>query len=62
MDTQAGHRYNRADLIMQAAIDGQGLALARHVLVARDVAAGKLVPLYPDSIQDQSVYLVCQKA
>lgn len=47
---------------MQAAIDGQGLALARHVLVARDVAAGKLVPLYPDSIQDQSVYLVCQKA
>ena len=62
IDTQAGHRYNRADLIMQAAIDGQGLALARHVLVARDVAAGKLVPLYPDSIQDQSVYLVCQKA
>ena len=61
IDIQAGYRYNRADLIMQAAIDGQGLALARHVLAAREVAEGRLVPLYPDVVQDQSVYLVCRK-
>lgn len=53
IDIQAGYRYNRADLIMQAAIDGQGLALARHVLAAREVAEGRLVPLYPDVVQDQ---------
>lgn len=62
IDTQAGHRYNRADLILQAAIEGQGLALTRHVLVAREIAAGRLVLLYRDCIQDQSVYLVCQKS
>ncbi|HBO38984.1 MAG TPA: hypothetical protein DD638_10010, partial [Pasteurellaceae bacterium] len=60
INTQTGYRYNQADLIMQAAINGQGIALARHVLVARQVAEGKLVPLFPEYTQDQSVYLVCR--
>ncbi|SBT14074.1 transcriptional regulator GcvA [Vibrio celticus] len=61
VDCNAGYSFNQADLIVQAAIDGQGVALGRHSLVARDVAAGKLVPLFGHALEDDGVYLVCLK-
>ncbi|MCI7479511.1 MAG: LysR substrate-binding domain-containing protein [[Pasteurella] aerogenes] len=61
INTQTGYRYNQADLIIQAAVNGQGIALVRHVLVARYVAEGKLVPLYPEYTPDQNIYLVYRK-
>lgn len=61
VDHNSGNRFNQADLIVQAAINGQGVALARHALVAREVAQGRLVPLFGHIIEDDGVYLVCLK-
>jgi LysR family glycine cleavage system transcriptional activator len=33
--------------VLQAAIDGQGVALARSIMARDDVAAGRLVRLFP---------------
>lgn len=43
--TQPGHSltYNEMSLAIDAACEGQGVALARTALVARDLAAGRLV-------------------
>jgi len=61
VDHNSGNRFNQADLIVQAAIDGQGVALGRHALVAREVANGRLVPLFGHIVEDGGVYLVCLK-
>ncbi len=57
----SGYRYNKADLVVNAALSGQGVALARHVLVAQEVAKGNLVPLTNRMTPDESVYIVCLK-
>ncbi|MGB5446319.1 MAG: transcriptional regulator GcvA [Psychromonas sp.] len=61
VDHNSGNRFNQADLVVQAAIDGQGVALGRHALVAREVAKGRLVPIFNHVIEDDGVYLVCLK-
>ncbi len=61
VDYNGGYRFNQADLIVRAAIDGQGVALGRHALVARDVARGRLVPLFERVVEDDGVYIVCLK-
>lgn len=43
IDTARGLQVNASMLAIQAALDGQGVALGRSVLVADDVAAGRLV-------------------
>jgi LysR family transcriptional regulator, glycine cleavage system transcriptional activator len=40
-------RINNSAAVLQAAIDGQGVALARSVMAHDDVAAGRLVRLFP---------------
>ena len=40
---ERGPRYTMANVAVQAAIAGQGLALAGSVLVADNIAAGRLV-------------------
>lgn len=40
---QGGARYASSDLVLRAAMQGQGVALARHRLVADDLAAGSLL-------------------
>lgn len=37
-----------AAAVLQAAIDGQGVALARSIMARDDVAAGRLVRLFPE--------------
>lgn len=63
-----GLRINDSAAVLQAAIDGQGIALARSVLAAADLKAGRLVHLFPDltSLAGLNYYLVyrpedCQK-
>ncbi len=34
--------------VLQAAVDGQGIALARDVMARDDVAAGRLIRLFPE--------------
>ena len=45
--TDRGLRINDSAAVLQAAIDGQGVALARSVMAHDDLAAGRLVRLFP---------------
>ena len=44
----AMQRYSEATPLLQAAIDGHGVALARSAMAQDDVTAGRLVRLFPD--------------
>ena len=46
--TQRGLRINNSAGVLQAAIDGHGIALARSIMAQDDLAAGKLVRLFPE--------------
>lgn len=46
--TRAGLKVNNSAAVLQAAIDGHGIALARSVLVRDDLAAQRLVRLFPE--------------
>jgi LysR family glycine cleavage system transcriptional activator len=56
-----GLRFSQADLMLQAAAQGQGVALARYSLVHDDLVAGRLVPVLKDSMlrARYDYYLVC---
>ena len=45
--TDRGLRINTSAAVLQAAIDGQSVALARSVMAHDDLAAGRLVRLFP---------------
>ncbi len=45
---QRGLKINNSATVLQAAIDGHGVALARSVMVADDLKTGQLIRLYPD--------------
>lgn len=45
--TQRGLKVNNSAAVLQAAIDGHGVALARSVLAQDDVTAGRLIRLFP---------------
>ncbi len=44
-----GPGYSHGSMSIEAAIRGEGVALGRSVLVAEDLAAGRLVALFPDA-------------
>ncbi|MBU2858048.1 LysR family transcriptional regulator, partial [Acidithiobacillus ferrooxidans] len=46
--TQRGMRINNSAAVLQAAIEGHGVALARSVMARDDLASGRLVRLFPD--------------
>lgn len=43
-----GMQINNSAAVLQAVIDGQGIALARNVMARDDLAAGRLVRLFPE--------------
>ncbi|SMC20945.1 transcriptional regulator, LysR family [Andreprevotia lacus DSM 23236] len=45
--TTRGMQINNAAAVLQAAIDGQGVALARSVMARDDLASGRLLRLFP---------------
>ncbi|UZE25790.1 transcriptional regulator GcvA [Pseudomonas sp. B21-056] len=45
--TSRGMKINNSAAVLQGAIDGQGVALARSVMARDDLAAGRLVRLFP---------------
>ena len=49
----------RADLVLQAACGGQGVALVRHSLCADDLRQGILQRPFADVLHDGQVWLVC---
>lgn len=46
--TSRGMKINNSAAVLQAAIDGQGIALARSVMARDDLAAGRLARLFPE--------------
>lgn len=50
VDASRGMQVNNSAAVLQAAIDGHGVALARSVLVNDDVASGRLIRLFPDVV------------
>ena len=58
-----GQRYSHSSLVIQAAIDGQGVALGRSTLVALDLEAGRLVqPFGPALPSVYACYVVSPPA
>ncbi|CAB3792402.1 Glycine cleavage system transcriptional activator [Paraburkholderia caffeinitolerans] len=52
-------RFNQTSLAIDAALEGQGIALAHWAFVARDVAAGRLTRVFEDELRtDAGFYLV----
>lgn len=59
LDVRKGPRLTSTDLVLQAAASGQGAALARHQLAARDVASGVLIrPLGELSVVLENSYWI----
>jgi LysR family transcriptional regulator, glycine cleavage system transcriptional activator len=46
--TTRGMKINNSAAVLQAAVDGRGIALARSVMARDDLATGRLVRLFPD--------------
>lgn len=64
-DAGAAHGtvLNRASMVIDAAINGQGIALARTTLAAWDLINGRLVRPFPDSLPLSKTYwIICPKA
>ncbi|WP_018321814.1 transcriptional regulator GcvA [Bradyrhizobium sp. WSM2793] len=58
-----GPVLNRASMVIDAAINGQGIALARTTLSAWDLINGRLVLPFPESLPLSKTYwIVCPKA
>lgn len=47
VNTARGMKINNSAAVLQATIDGQGIALARSVMAKDDLASGRLVRLFP---------------
>ncbi len=58
-----GPVLNRASMVIDAAVDGQGVALARTTLAAWDLLNGRLVRPFPVALRLSKTYwIVCPKA
>jgi LysR family glycine cleavage system transcriptional activator len=59
-DLGRGPTFSMASMAVEAAIDGQGVALVGHVLVADDIAAGRLIRPFDLSFPAHfAYYIVC---
>jgi LysR family transcriptional regulator, glycine cleavage system transcriptional activator len=60
VDPSRGPRFSDDALALEAAIEGQGVAISRDILVAGDLAAGRLVRPFAQSLPDLfGCYVVC---
>tara|TARA_R110002096_G_scaffold17030_1_gene58618 strand:- start:1828 stop:2763 length:936 start_codon:yes stop_codon:yes gene_type:complete len=48
IDVSGGVRFNQSALVIDSAVAGRGVALAKRTLVQNDLAAGRLVALFSD--------------
>jgi LysR family transcriptional regulator, glycine cleavage system transcriptional activator len=63
VDAARGPAFNQASMAIDAAVDGQGVALARTALAARDLISGRLVRPFKLSLPVPYAYwIVCPKA
>jgi len=57
-DSMHGPYFTDSGLVLQAAADGQGVALARGALAADDIAAGRLVKPFDIAIPTEYAYYI----
>ncbi len=63
LDPERGPGFSHSSMVVQAAVDGQGVALGRSALVAADLAAGRLVRPFEGSLPaEYAYYVVCPEA
>ncbi|BBK29600.1 LysR family glycine cleavage system transcriptional activator [Stella humosa] len=63
VDWRRGPRFSDSSMVVQAAVEGQGIALARSALAQEDLKAGRLVrPFRIDIASDLAYYIVCPAA
>lgn len=60
VDAQRGPRFNQSSLVIEAAVAGRGVALAKRTIASADLAAGRLVAPFagPDAPVGFSYFLV----
>jgi|FEC22Drversion2_1045045.scaffolds.fasta_scaffold00408_18 LysR family transcriptional regulator, glycine cleavage system transcriptional activator len=62
VEVSRGLRFNQSSLVLEAAIAGQGVALAKGQLAAEDLRTGRLVrPFNVEQKLDFAYYLVCPR-
>jgi LysR family glycine cleavage system transcriptional activator len=60
VDTSHGVHFSHANLAIDAAVDGLGVVVSALVLAATDLAAGRLVAPFAQSVPcDHSYYIIC---
>jgi LysR family glycine cleavage system transcriptional activator len=63
IDPWRGPGFSHSNMVIQAAIAGQGVAVVGETLAADEIKAGRLVQLFDETIPtDYSYYLVCPEA
>jgi LysR family glycine cleavage system transcriptional activator len=63
VDGARGPRFNQSSLVIEAAVNGRGVALAKRTLAQADLEAGRLIaPLQIATQVDFAYYLVHPKA
>jgi LysR family glycine cleavage system transcriptional activator len=63
VDGNRGPRFNQSSLVIEAAMNGRGVALAKRTLAQADLDAGRLIaPLQIATAVDFAYYLVHPKA
>lgn len=61
ISVRGGPRFNQSALVIDAAVAGRGVALAKRTLAQNDLRAGRLVSLFPDGAAPvKSAYYVLQ--
>jgi LysR family transcriptional regulator, glycine cleavage system transcriptional activator len=58
IDAQRGPRFNQASMVLESAILGRGIALAKSTLAEADIAAGRLVRLFSTEVPVNFAYYV----
>lgn len=53
-----GMTFNETDILLQAAIDGLGVALSRRILAQPELEAGRLVQPVPQSVRAERSYFI----
>lgn len=63
VDADRGPSFSDGGLVLQAAVDGQGVAVSLRLIAADDIAAGRLVQPFAATLQTgRATYIVCPKA
>jgi LysR family glycine cleavage system transcriptional activator len=63
VEAQRSIDFNQASMAIDAAVDGQGIALARTALAAGDLISGRLVRPFPQAIEAPfAFWIVCPKS